>query len=150
MGIVDLIAEDHKEWISVCKSLGAGHLSEDLVQEMYIKIHNSKLTTDDNIKGYAYFVLKNLCIDFYRQKKYNLELKDDLVEDNCKTDSRLEYLDIQKAIHYLPYFERKVLELHKIDGLSLCEIERETNVNRVKMMHAKNNAIEKLKKHLYG
>ena len=33
------VAKHHKEWVRTCKALGGGDFSEDIVQEMYIKLY---------------------------------------------------------------------------------------------------------------
>jgi RNA polymerase sigma factor (sigma-70 family) len=145
MNVLTLISQSHKEWIDVCKVFGVADYPEDIVQEMYIKISKSKIVTELNYKGYVYVTLRNLCYDRHKSKEYNLEIKDNLTEDNFKSDDHLNWLDIQKALHELPYFERQVIQLHKIEGFSLCEIEKQTSLCRVKMMRAKNKGIQSLK-----
>jgi RNA polymerase sigma factor (sigma-70 family) len=145
MNVLDLIAKNHNEWVEVCKVFGVTDYPEDIVQEMYIKISKSKITTDLNYKGYVYAALRNLCYDRHKGQQYHLPIDNNRTEDNFKSDDHLHWLDIQKALHELPYFERKVIELHKIEGFSLCEIEKETSICRVKMMRAKNKGIERLK-----
>jgi RNA polymerase sigma factor (sigma-70 family) len=145
MNVLTLINESRKEWIDVCKVFGVTDYPEDIVQEMYIKISKSKIVTELNYKGYVYVTLRNLCYDRHKSKEYNLEIKDNLTEDNFKSDDHLNWLDIQKALHELPYFERQVIQLHKIEGFSLCEIEKQTSLCRVKMMRAKNKGIQSLK-----
>ena len=56
--------------------------------------------------------------------------------------------NILELINKLPNFERKVLDLHKLQGFSLCEIEKNTGISRMKMSRANTKAIKKLKKHL--
>lgn len=148
MGLLDVIAKDHKEWIEVCRNLGAEEHSEDLVQDMYLKIASSKINTNLNYRGYVFSTLRNLCFDYHRNNTFDLSLVDNLTEDNIKTDGRLELLDIHQALENLPYFEKKVIQLNNIDGIGLSEIQRETGACRIKMWKAKKSGIEKLKKAL--
>jgi len=145
MNVLDLIAKNHNEWVEVCKVFGVTDYPEDIVQEMYIKISKSKITTDLNYKGYVYAALRNLCYDRHKGQQYHLPIDNNRTEDNLKSDDHLHWLDIQRALHELPYFERKIIELHKIEGFSLCEIEKETSICMVKMMRAKNKGIKRLK-----
>lgn len=148
MAILDVIAKDHKEWIDVCLGFGAGDQAEDIVQDMYLKIAKSNIEERRNYRGYVFATLRNLCYDLHKNNRFDISLIENLTEDNCQTDGRLQWLDIQQALHNLPYFERQVIQLHKIEDISLCEIQRETGVCRSKMMKAKNKGIEKLKKML--
>jgi len=145
MVVLDIISKNHKEWINVCKVFGVTDYPEDIVQEMYIKISKSKIVTELNYNGYVYVTLRNLCYDSHKKKEFNFNIDENRTEDNLKSDDHLNWIDIQKALHELPYFERQVIQLHKIEGISLCEIERETSICRVKMMRAKNKGIESLK-----
>ena len=38
---VNILSRYHKEWITIVKSFGEGNLAEDIVQEMYLRIHDS-------------------------------------------------------------------------------------------------------------
>lgn len=146
MEILNLIAKDHKLWINTCRLFGVQDYPEDLVQEMYIKVSRSKVISEKNYKGYVYMVLRNLCYDKHKQKVHYLQIDPELTEDNIKTDSRLMCLDIQKILHNLPLFERQVLQLNKLEGISLCKIEKETDICRKKMSRTNRKTVEKLRK----
>ena len=70
---LELIAEQHDEWILMAKKMGAKSYSEDIVQEAYIKIH---LYTDPNkiikngkvSKGYMFFVIRSIYLDYVINK----------------------------------------------------------------------------------
>ncbi len=149
MDVLTLIAKNHNEWIEVCQVFGIHDYPEDVVQEMYVNINKSNININEkNYKGYVYITLRNLCYQKHNKKCYNYEIKDNLTPDNNHADNNLNCFDILKLIHKLPNFERKVLDLHKLQGFSLCEIEKKTGISRMKMSRAKTKAINKLKKHL--
>ena len=149
MGVLSLIAEKHKEWIEVCKVFGVNDYPEDIVQEMYISLADSNINVNEsNYKGYVFITLRNLCYQKHNKKRYNVEIKDNLTADNKWADDNLNCFDILELINKLPNFERKVLDLHKLQGFTLCEIEKNTGISRMKMSRAKTKAINKLKKHL--
>lgn len=140
------IAKDHLKWVEVVKIFGINDYPEDIVQEMYLRISKSKIISSRNYKGYVYLTLRNLCYDYHNSKKWDYEIKDNLTPDNNTSDARLLWLDIQRALHELPLFERQVIQLHNIEKISLREIERETGVCKMKMSRAKYTALEKLKR----
>ncbi len=146
MDLFSIIAKNHQQWIDTCKLFGVHDYPEDLVQDMYLKIFNAKNVTKQNYKGYVYVTLRNLCYDRHKNKKHNVEITDDITPDNLNTDGKLIWLDIQKVLHELPYFERQIIELHNIQGISLREIERETGLCPMKMSRAKTKGIEYLEK----
>lgn len=146
MEILHLIAKEHDKWIDTCKLFGVKDYPEDLVQDMYIRISKAKSVTKRNYKGYVYVTLRNLCYDRHKNKKHNLEINAEITNANISTDSRLLWLDIQQALHDLPYFERQVIQLHNIEGISLREINRETDVCCMRMSRAKQKGIDKIRK----
>lgn len=146
--MLNLIAKEHSKWIEVAKLFGIKDFAEDIVQEMYLKVHKSKIVSERNYKGYVYMIIRNLCYDYHRNTYYNIEIDQNITPDTLSTDGRLLWLDIQKALHELPLFERQVIQLHNIEEISLSELKRETGVCKMKMSRAKNSAIEKLKEKL--
>jgi len=146
MGVLNLVAKDHELWVSVVKMFGIHDHAEDVVQDMYLKIAESSMVTERNYKGYVYTTLKHLVYDYSKDKRYYIELNDNLTEDTNKTDGHLDWLDIQKALHNLPYFERQVVNLHKVEGISLCEIQSKTDLCKVKMWRSEKKALDKLKR----
>lgn len=145
MGLLNEIAKHHNEWINVVKLFGIKNNPEDVVQDMYLKLAESKINLDKNWKGYVYISLRNLSYTQQKKTRYNLEVKEELTQDNTFADNRINYLDLQKCLHELPILERQVLQLHKIEGISLNEIERETGVCKMKMSRIKKKATIKLK-----
>ena len=146
MEILHLIAKEHDKWVDTCKLFGVRDYPEDLVQDMYIRISKAKNVTKSNYKGYVYVTLRNLCYDRHKKKRHDLEINAEITNANISTDSRLLWLDIQQALHDLPYFERQVIQLHNIEGISLREINRETDVCCMRMSRAKQKGIDKIRK----
>lgn len=145
MGFLDEIAKHHNEWIDVVKLFGIKNNPEDIVQDMYLKLAESDINLDKNWRGYVYISLRNLSYTQHKKTRHDLEVKEELTQDNTFADNRLNYLDLQKCLHELPILERQVLQLHKIEGISLNEIERETGVCKMKMSRIKKKATIKLK-----
>ena len=68
------VAEHHKTYITWVNKWGEYDYAEDLVQEMYLKLHKynleSKLFRDGKLsKPYVWFVLRSVYGDFYKSKK---------------------------------------------------------------------------------
>lgn len=145
MGFLDEIAKHHNEWIDVVKLFGIKNNPEDIVQDMYLKLAESNINLDKNWRGYVYISLRNLSYTQHKKTRHDLEVNEELTQDNTFADNRLNYLDLQKCLHELPILERQVLQLHKIEGISLNEIERETGVCKMKMSRIKKKATIKLK-----
>ena len=71
---LEKVAEHHEDYLEIVRKFGEQFLAEDIVQEMYIKL--SKYCTPEKIirkdgqvnKSYVYFVLRNLFLDYQKEK----------------------------------------------------------------------------------
>lgn len=106
------VAKHHKYFVSVVESFGEYFYAEDIVQEMYLRLH--KYTTWDKIekdgeinKGFVWFVLRNIYVDY------------------CKQKSRIDKCDLKEAIYIYDDSEEKAINLakNKID----LKVEAEIN-----------------------
>lgn len=69
------VAENHREWIKIAKVYGAGSHAEDLVQDMYLKLHKyaspEKVVTDGKMnKGYVFFTLRSVVSSWHKKKRH--------------------------------------------------------------------------------
>ena len=76
MTTLEKIAQKHKDWVRIVKSFGCeGDKCEDIVQEMYIKVHTLingglDISYDQDINHfYIYRILRSLFIDLCRKEK---------------------------------------------------------------------------------
>ena len=74
------IAKNHKQWISTVKGIGGDMYAEDIVQEMYIKLHNLVEKRGDHFflfdkgkvqSGYIFFTLRSILYSYLGQKNKN-------------------------------------------------------------------------------
>ena len=79
VSVINIIAKDHKRWITIAKSFGLEEDAEDLVQDMYIKINQWKgkydktlMFNETEVNQYFIFkVLRNLFLDKIKKQKNN-------------------------------------------------------------------------------
>ena len=77
--ILDKLSEYHIEWLKMVRSLGGDAYSEDVVQDMYLKVYNNNNIL--NHKGqvnkyYVYLALKSVLLDYFRKRsKQNKQMK---------------------------------------------------------------------------
>tara|TARA_R100000654_G_C2666433_1_gene125435 strand:- start:472 stop:1062 length:591 start_codon:yes stop_codon:yes gene_type:complete len=74
------VTKYHHEWVAIMQSFGAKDLSEDIVQEVYIRLLNradvNKLFLNNKLnKSYIYFALRNTWIMHVRKQRSNRENK---------------------------------------------------------------------------
>lgn len=129
--------------------------AEDAVQDLYVKLWNSRDTLDavHNPGAYCITLMRNLCIDRIRKASRHVtaELKDDVSADECADDSLIykEQLGrIRKAMEKLPKSQRTVLEMKTMQGLSYEEIQEKTGLGYTSLRVLLSNARKAIKRQL--
>lgn len=113
--MLEHLSKDDTKWRDIAyKICGNKDLSNELVQEMYIKVLKQDKTWEDiekRVSGYVFFVLKNLFKDYCKKKKdvsingfHNIEDNQNIFNP---TDSELEIL---KQIDDLDWKQKFLLE----------------------------------------
>ena len=92
MGTLNEIGKHHSEWVKIARSLGAGSLSEDVVQDAYIKIDKDCLVPNIYKSGklsggYMRYLIRSVFIDIKRKEKIIfVDVEKDVSYDNEDTD----------------------------------------------------------------
>lgn len=132
------ICNRHSKWVRMAQKFDYDN-AEDLVQEMYLKIHNLNPTEVNEV--YIYRTIKSIFVDDYKKKKiltaplngkeaYNIE--DDYNEDTDFQISEIpltctELLVVQKLYGYTTEnADTLQITIHK--GKSLLSIAKEVNL----------------------
>jgi RNA polymerase sigma factor (sigma-70 family) len=128
--ILDLLAEKHNDWIRIVKSFGCNKdTAEDIVQEMYIKMHilvnkgTNIMYNDTEINHfYVYRTLRTMFIDLTRKqskiKMFSIDdqqefseyislLKNIEQQESSRTISLL-YDEINKELEKLHWYDKKI------------------------------------------
>jgi len=151
-----LLAKKHKIWIRIVKSFGCNHtIAEDIVQEMYIKIHhrlkdNLNIMYNENEVNY-YYVYRTLQTLFYdlKRKEKNITLIN--IDDvNIETaildvDYIKQYDKIQAELSKMFWYDRKVFEVIN-EGESIAEFSRKSHIHYYSLYNTYNKVKDKLKK----
>ena len=125
-------------------------LSEDALQETYIKFLNNLKNLDEkqNILGYLFVISRNIALDMIKKRKREVEIKpeyQDIFIDNTTTN--FEYNEaIEKAKKLLNNKEFEILILHTVNELTHKEIAKLLKMPLGTVTWTYNNAIKKLKK----
>jgi len=111
---LEKIAEKHDDWHRIVLSFGCKEsIAEDIVQEMYIRIHTYitkgvDISFEDDINHmYIYRTLRALFIDLHRKEKK-------IIKTNI--DNLIDYLNVEDVVslefnsEYTEEFDRKKLE----------------------------------------
>ena len=140
------LAKYHIDWIKMVKSMGGDDFTEDIVQEMYLKIHkkNYNVLNDKGEinKFYVYRTLHSILMSYFQQKskvrKVNI---DDFIylED---TDSLQEQeafhelaLKIDNEIENWHWYDKDLFELYRHSGMSIRKIAAGTSISWVSIFN---------------
>ena len=143
MTTLEKIASKHKDWVRIVKSFGCeGDKCEDIVQEMYIKVHTLingglDISYDQDINHfYIYRILRSLFIDLCRKEakitKVNVEYLEKFVEE----EEIKEYKDIEGKMKQLDslldkvyWYDAKVFRLLTEEKMSIAELSKKTGIS---------------------
>lgn len=161
--------EKHNNWLIIVKRLGAPNsVAEDLVMDMYLKMHNvNKNTIIKSLDIYAYFVLRNLYFDYFKKQKlkrsrevsieslsYNnedagvFELEDkNLFCMKSEIQASKELDDLEVAKNTLVWYDKKVVTLH-FSGITMRSIARDTGISLSSIFNTIKNAKATIKEHI--
>lgn len=116
--------------------------AEDAVQEAYVKLWDKRceLGIIENKESFCVVLVKNLCFDFLRKNRKNIQqITDDVnIADNVQLSEEIEAKDevehVRSLMNLLPEQQKKILILKHCDGFSNEEIE---NITGLKDVHVR-------------
>jgi RNA polymerase sigma-70 factor, ECF subfamily len=101
--------------------------ADDLLQDTFIKIHTriDTLQDEERMAGWIYSVARNTINDYYRTRRVQFEISDDLVAGDEADDDNPEIelaMGLKAMIDDLPDKYRRPLELYELKGMKQSEI----------------------------
>lgn len=117
--------------------VGNRDLAEDLLQDVFVKIHSrlDTLADDERLQGWLYRIAQNSIIDHYRTGKPHEPLPDDLAETlpQQPTDDDQAWNELadclRPMIEWLPESYRDAVQLSELDGMPLKEVAERLNLS---------------------
>jgi DNA-directed RNA polymerase specialized sigma24 family protein len=153
---MSLLAKKQNDWIRIVKSFGAKQVvAEDIVQEMYIKLHY-RIKKDLNIMYddkeinyyYVYRTLHTLYLDLKRKEsrvtKINIE-DIDIDKQIIDVDYLAVYEKIENELAKAYWYNRKVFEIIN-GGESIAELSRNSGINYYSLYNTYKKMKDQLKK----
>jgi len=137
---IEKIARLHSEWIKIVSSFGAGDMSEDIVQDTYLRImrlnYADKFVSDEVNKGYMWLTLRSVYFDYLRANKnkevsidkfYSLceEPKDPFEDEASLTLSQ----KIEDEIDSWHWYDAILFRTYKDSGLSMRQISDRSGIS---------------------
>ena len=148
------LTQRHKDWIRIAKSFGAGDYSEDLVQEMYIRvlkyIRNGK---DLSYKGdinylYIYQMLRHMTINLLLKKRKINVINIEAVKNKKKTNTEINiekvYNKINKTLDDMYWYDSQVYRIIE-SGVSIKQLSQKSEISYYSLYRTYNKVKNKLK-----
>jgi RNA polymerase sigma-70 factor (ECF subfamily) len=108
--------------------------AEDILQEVYLRIHSRLHTLQDEsrLQAWLYQIARNAVIDYYRREKPTSELDEaaSLAEDTDEKDATQELAEgLGDLIAGLPEKYRTALVLSELEGVPQHEVARQLGIS---------------------
>ena len=154
MSILQEICKGHSKWVRMAQKFDYDN-AEDLVQEMYIKIHN--LNPAEVNEVYIYRTIKSIFVDDYKKKKLNafplrgVDIPD--IPDESEIEDELELSEIPltctellvlKKLYGYTTENADTLQITIHKGKSLLSISKEVNLPYMVLYRALKTAKKKI------
>lgn len=114
--------------------------AEDIAQEVFISVYKNlkKFRSESNIYTWIYRIAINKTYDFFRKKKMDIELNDEILNIESQEDFNVPLL-LEEKLKKLPFQEREIVLLKDIYGYKLREIAdmKGMNLSTVKTVYYK-------------
>ena len=149
-----LIAKKHKTWVDIVMSFGCTkQTAEDIVQEMYIKMHNYLIKTNNNIMYEKeinyYFIFKTLNSIFIDLKRKNKNITfiplDNIQLNYNEVDYEGANQKVLEELSKMYWYDRKVFEVIN-QGESIAEFSRKSFIHYYSLYNTYHKVKSKLKK----
>lgn len=132
------------------------HQSEELVQDVFLKIWENRKNIDSskNFKSYLFKICVNLIYDYLRKEsnKFKFIESVEIEEGEDKTYNDVLYNEtkerLEKLTNKMPEQRRKIFNLNKIEGLSHNEIAHKLNISVRTVESQVYKSVKFLKEHL--
>jgi hypothetical protein len=153
--MLELLAKEHTLWIKMVVNMGCSKdVAEDIVQEMYIKLHrlikdeNKIMYNDEEVNRFYVFVtLKNLYVDYRKAKgKYNFfefDERDDVIDDEDSTDRDEAFSNLMNSIteeiNSWHLYDAKLCNTYFKSNLSLRDISTGSKISLTSIFNSVRN-----------
>ena len=132
------------------RRVGAADLAEDLLQDVFVKVHSrlDTLADADRIQNWLYRIARNTIVDYHRTRKSVEPLPDEVVWQPEREDKEWQELSrcVRPMIELLPEGYREALLLSEIQGLPLKEVAERLKLSLPGAKSRVRRGREKLKK----
>ena len=108
----------------ILSRINDGDVAEDIVHDVFLKIHNKieTLRDESKLERWIYQIARNAVTDYYRQKRSVLLEQDDVPAEDPDPDGDESFKDValglESMLDTLPEHYREALRLTEFEGLT--------------------------------
>jgi len=132
--MIEKLAQHHEEWVKFAlKICGNRDDANDLVQEMYLKMHDINKEVNHS---YIYCVIKNIFLDQYRKNKVKekaVYYQEEYTEQNEEIDFTAAYEDSLKE---LKSYKQLIVNFSTKDGVN--NFARQSGISKATIIRIRN------------
>jgi len=151
--MLNRLFKKHKQWINYVNKYDIKNYSEDIVQEMYIKV--KKYASEDKVFNnkeinvlYIYIVLRSIIFSYLRDEKKRRELVlkplDIEIDEEILAENRLSEA-MEKEINTWHWYDQQVFRMYRDNKTSFRKMAKDTDISWVSLFNTVKNCKEKLK-----
>lgn len=163
--VLQVLGEYHNEWIAIARSRGAGQDAEDCVQDMYIKVYESKKSLEQILfkngepnKLFIWMVINSVVTDMLRRRttakhahhntnreEIDLSYLEASPMNRAEQDAFNKMFDMATAaIDELHWYDKKLSKIYFGSDMSMRNIADETGISLRSIF----DSLKKIKGHL--
>lgn len=160
---INILASQHKQWVAIVEKFGEHTFSEDIVQEMYMKVircnHIDKCVNDGKVnRSYVYMILRTLHGDFDRYKKALIKKKVDVSEcrfleyeqeDTSEQEAyeTIKQKIVEESLTWHP-FDKLTFDIYTEKKLSIRKIAEKSNIHYMTIFTTLKRCKQKLRENV--
>lgn len=145
MELLELLALRHRDWVAMVRSFGCPqHICEDLVQEMYLRMHRLVNTPEKIRYGesdintfFVYVTLRNMYHDYLQVRNkidtIDIDSVKEPLSDDYMSDKEQAYADMINALKCemdtWHWYDKKLLTIYATSGKSMRTLQQETKIS---------------------
>lgn len=153
--LLEIVSRKHNDWIKIVKSFGEKQFHEDIVQEMYLKVHKNKdkdvwFKNDQLNTNYIYSILRNICYDLRKQRSKISKVEIDLVLNFSDSDLNQEIENkelndiINSEIESWDFYDQKLYEVYTVHEKSIRNVSKATGISNKSIFLTLKNCKERI------
>jgi len=140
--MIQLVAENHKKYVSIIKNFGEHFYAEDLVQETYLMLYKWS-SPDKYIKdgkpndAYIWLCLRNSFLLYQREKRKATKVSLEDIQELSTNEINIEYFNslekidtlVKNEVNSWHWYDAKMYKLYIDNKMPMRTIESETGIS---------------------